>query len=89
MDASEIAGEAVYMDHLRNSMQFRPYFRADFKATYRINAARASHEIGLDLVNVTNRQNVLKQTYISGGDPPVIEVYQLGILPLFVYRVNF
>ncbi len=89
IEASELAGEAVYEDHLRNSMQFSPYFRADLKLTYRINAARASHEIGFDLVNVSNRQNVLKQTYISGGDPPVIEVYQLGILPLFVYRLSF
>jgi hypothetical protein len=89
LNASDIAGEAVYVDHLRNSMQFRPYFRADLKINYRINAARASHEIGFDLLNVTNRQNVLKQTYISGGDPPVKEVYQLGILPLLIYRVDF
>ncbi len=40
-------------------------------------------------INMTKQQNVLKQTYISGGDPPVKEVYQLGMLPLFVYRIDF
>ena len=29
--ASDISGEAVYFDLLRNSMQFNPYFRADLK----------------------------------------------------------
>ena len=89
LDASDIAGEAVYIDALRNSMQFTPYLRADLKMNYRINAQRVTHELGLDIVNITDRDNVLKQTYISGGDPPVQEVYQLGILPIFYYRIDF
>ena len=53
-EASEIAGEAVYEDHLRNSEQFNPYFRADLKFNYRVNGAKTTHELGLDLVNVTD-----------------------------------
>lgn len=87
--ASELSGETVYVDPQRNTRQFRPYFRADIKLNYRINAVNTSHEIGLDLVNVTGRQNILKQTFISGGEPPVTEEYQLGFLPLFYYRINF
>ncbi len=87
--ASEIAGEAVYIDSQRNSMQFNPYFRADISIKYRINTAKSSHEIGLDLVNITGRKNVLKQTYVSGNNPPVIEEFQLGFLPIFYYRINF
>jgi hypothetical protein len=87
--ASAIAGESVYQDELRNSMQFNPYFRADLKLNYRVNAPRATHEIGLDIINITDRANILKQTYVSGGEPPVQEINQLGILPLFYYRINF
>jgi len=88
-EASAIAGEAVYVDEQRNSMQFSPYFRADLKLNYRVNGARTSHELGLDLVNVTNRENVFKQTYISGAEPPVQEEYQLGILPIFYYKIEW
>jgi hypothetical protein len=87
--ASDIAGEAMYIDSERNSLQFNPYFRADISFKYRINAKNTCHEIGLDLVNISGRKNVLKQTYISGNIPPVIEEYQLGFLPIFYYRINF
>ncbi|MEN8229476.1 MAG: carboxypeptidase regulatory-like domain-containing protein [Bacteroidota bacterium] len=87
--ASDIAGEAVYIDALRNSMQFNPYLRADIKLNYRLNALKATHEFGLDIVNITDRDNVLKQTYISGNESPVQEVYQLGLLPIFYYKIDF
>jgi hypothetical protein len=88
-EASDIAGEAVYQDQQRNSEQFSPYFRADLKLNYRVNGAKTTHELGLDLVNVTNRQNVFKQTYVPGAEPPVRESYQLGILPLFYYKIEW
>ncbi|MCK4921926.1 MAG: hypothetical protein KAS71_12835, partial [Bacteroidales bacterium] len=87
--ASDIAGEAVYIDDLRNTMQFDHYFRADIKLNYKLNAMKTSHEIGLDIINVSNRSNILKQTYVRGGEPPVRELSQLGILPLFYYRIDF
>ncbi|MCK5691483.1 MAG: TonB-dependent receptor, partial [Bacteroidales bacterium] len=88
-EASEIAGEAVYQDQQRNSEQFNPYFRADLKLNYRINGAKTTHELGLDLVNVTDRENVFKQTYIPGAEPPLGEKYQLGFLPLFYYKIEW
>jgi len=89
LEASDAAGEAIYTDSLRNSLQFTNYFRADLKLSYRLNAVKATHEFGLDIVNITGRKNVLKQTYISGASPPVREVYQLGLLPLFYYKIDF
>ena len=88
-EASEIAGEAVYQDQQRNSMQYSPYFRADLKLNYRVNGAKTTHELGLDLVNVSDRENVFKQTYVPGAEPPVRDVYQLGFLPLFYYKIDF
>jgi hypothetical protein len=87
--ASDIAGEAVYDDSQRNSRQFKPYFRLDIKLNYRVNASKTTHELGLDLINVTNRENVYKQVYISGAEPPLAEKYQLPILPIFYYRIDF
>jgi hypothetical protein len=87
--ASAIAGEAVYLDQQRNSRQFKPYFRADIKLNYRFDAAKTSHELGVDLVNITDRENVLKQIYVSGAHPPLKETYQLEFMPIFYYRINF
>lgn len=88
-EASAIAGEAVYQDQLRNSEQFSPYFRADLKLNYRLNGAKTTHELGLDLVNITDRENVFKQTYVPGAEPPLENVYQLGFLPIFYYKIEW
>lgn len=89
VEASDITGEVVYAGALRNTMQFRPYFRADVKLNYRLNTRKFTHEAGLDIINLTDRENILKQTYIRGNENPVREVYQLGILPIFYYRIEF
>jgi hypothetical protein len=53
----------VWVAATRNSLQFRPYFRADLRINYRINRPKLSHEIAMDLVNVLNTENVLTLTY--------------------------
>jgi hypothetical protein len=90
---SAIEGDEVVVDTLRNTNQFRSYFRTDLKINYRINRKKVTHEIGLDLVNILNTQNILSLTYAP--DPtkptanPVVETYQLGFLPLFYYKLDF
>ena len=88
-EASADAGETVFKDDLRNSEQFIPYFRADLKLQYRINTPGLTHEAGLDLINLTDRANILKLTYMPGAEPPVQKVYQMGFLPIFYYRISF
>jgi hypothetical protein len=78
----------VVVDSLRDKFQFRPYFRFDVKLNYRCNSKHFTHEVGIDLVNVTNYKNYLRVQYISPQIPQQI-VYQLGFLPLFYYRVDF
>lgn len=91
--ATVIAREIIYADSTRNSFQFDPYLRVDLKVNYRINAKRVTHEIGLDLVNITSRQNVLKLSYAPDPDDanatPIREEYQLGFLPIFYYKIDF
>jgi hypothetical protein len=58
-----------------------------------LNTKNLTHEIGLDLVNVFNRKNILGLTYspnpIHPSADPVVEQYQLGFLPLFYYKLDF
>lgn len=91
--ASNALGDYVIVDSLRNSLQFKNYFRLDMKLGVRINAKRVTHEIAIDLVNALNTKNILSLTYnydlASQGKYPFITQYQLGFLPLFYYRIDF
>jgi hypothetical protein len=89
--ASADALEIIYVSETVNTQQFRPYFRADLKASYRWNRPKVSHEFSIDFVNVTGQQNILTLTYApdhpSGN--PIREEYQLGFLPIFFYKLDF
>lgn len=80
--------DPVVIDAQRNTKQFKPYFRFDVKLNYRCNTKRYTHEVGIDLVNVAMYKNILRIQYISPQEP-AREVYQLGFLPLFYYRLDF
>lgn len=90
-EKSAAALEVIYKDETVNTLQFKPYFRADAKIDYRINAKRFTHTFAIDLVNVAGTKNILTLTYApdhpSGN--PVREEYQLGFLPVFYYKIDF
>ena len=90
--ASNQLREIIYEDTQRNTLQFKDYFRFDLKTNLTWNRPTATHELGIDFVNVLGTQNVLKLTYApdEGGSPEdsIREEYQLGFLPIFFYRVD-
>lgn len=91
--ASNAARELIYLDEGFNENQFDPYFRLDVKTNVTWNRPESTHQLGIDFVNVTGQENVLKLTYAPDetGDPgnSIREEYQLGFLPIFFYRVDF
>lgn len=93
LPATTAQREIIYSDSLFNERQFKDYFRADVKISWKMNAKRATHEIGLDLVNVLNTRNILSLAYAPDlGNPskePIAEKTQLGFLPIFYYRISF
>ena len=90
-EASIREQDVVYVDETVNTLQFAPYFRTDVKVAFLWNRPKFSHELAIDFVNVTGRQNILTLTYApdnpTGED--IIEQYQLGFLPLFYYKIQF
>ena len=91
--ASSKTGNLVVVDSLRNTLQFRDYFRFDLKIGYKASTKKMTHEIAFDLVNIFNIKNILALTYAPDpSDPtgnPIKEEYQLGFLPLFYYKIDF
>ncbi len=64
------------------------YLRADLKFTYRMQGKKLSQEWALDIQNITDRKNVLRQSY-SDFSQNISYTTQLGIWPMFTYRLLF
>ena len=98
VEQTEALKEVVFQDDGFNESQFDDYFRIDLKVSWRLNALKTSHEIGLDLVNVLNISNFLSWAYAPSLDPsvvnspgyqPIAAKKQLGFLPIFYYKIDF
>lgn len=89
--ASSNQRELVWKDDGYNSIRLKAYYRLDVRLTYKINAKKITHEFALDLVNLTNQQNILGMSYSPNPATGTLisENYQLGFLPLFYYRIDF
>ncbi len=85
---SPISEDPEVINDERNKRSFRPYFRFDVRISYKCNARNITHEVGIDLVNVTFQKNLLRLDYVPATNGTQ-EVYQLGFLPLFFYRIDF
>jgi hypothetical protein len=48
----------------------------------------AAHEFALDISNITNNKNILTLTYLPETEE-VKENYQLGLFPVFYYKIDF
>ncbi len=98
IEQTEALKEIIFQDSLFNEFTFKDYFRVDLKVSWRLNANKTTHEIGLDLVNILNTNNLLSLAYAPSLDPNVInspgyspttEKRQLGFLPIFYYKIDF
>ena len=92
--ASNEQGEVIFLDKGFNEDKFKDYFRFDIKTTFKINQEAVTHEIGIDLVNLTSAKNILNYSYAPNGDgvadqDDIALNYQLGFLPIFYYRIDF
>lgn len=88
LTASQQSGDAQYQWNRRYAGQVEDYLRADIRISYRREHPRFSSTISLDIQNVTNRQNVFSQ-YYSSAERTVVNSYQVGLVPVLNYRVEF
>jgi hypothetical protein len=64
------------------------YFRLNLRIGYKVNFSKATLEVAVDLLNLTNRKNIYFEFY----DPSTGEiktVYQLPFIPVPLIRVQF
>ncbi|HEX2901641.1 MAG TPA: TonB-dependent receptor, partial [Bacteroidia bacterium] len=61
--ASALVRDAVYIDSLAYTQQFKNYFRVDMRVSLRLNRPKVSHEIAIDLINMLGIKNPLTILY--------------------------
>ena len=90
LEASQAAGFEILQEDIAFSEQYDDYLRWDLKFGYRINnkKKKSSHQIYLDIQNLTNNKNVFVRRY-NRLTNRVDQVDQIGFFPDFGYRFQF
>lgn len=70
------------------SLQYDPYFRLDFKITFRRNGKKTSQQFAVDLQNITGNKNIFLQEY-NPTTKQVETTYQRGFFPDVQYKIYF
>jgi hypothetical protein len=83
-----MSGVAVFDQSRAFSQKQIVYFRFDIKISYRKDFAHSTLETGLDLQNLTNRQNIFQQGY-NRFNNSISTQYQTGLLPIPFVKFTF
>jgi len=88
LPASQAAGEVVYDESLAFIQQLEPYFRWDIRLGLKILGRKTTQEWTIDIQNLTNRKNTFSVSYNPETGDEIV-VTQLGLFPVFQYRIYF
>ena len=78
----------VYINDKAYEVSMPDYFRFDMRVGYKFNGQRNTHEIAMDMINLTNRPNKWERRY-NGTSKQIETIYQQGFFVTILYRLNF
>lgn len=81
-------GETEYVKALLFSEQLPDYFRTDLRLSLKRNRSKSTTTLALDIQNVTNHEN-LGGRYFDAQSGKIKSWYQLSLLPVISYRIEF
>jgi hypothetical protein len=81
-------GETVYVEEQAFTLQNPAYFRTDIRISMKRNRPSATHQLSLDIQNVTSRRNIFGEAFnpLTGK---IKTYYQAPLIPVLSYRVEF
>jgi len=88
LEESRLAGEGIFDRDNAFSEQYDPYFRADIRIGYKIAGSKITQEWAVDIQNFTNHDNPFGQQF-NAETGEVETTSQLGLFPMFLYRITF
>lgn len=88
-----LAASIAYGDEVRDGSkayanQYPEYFRMDVKPSYRLNTKRFTHELSVDIQNITRHDNVFQQIY-DLNTKSIKTDYQLKFFIIPQYKLTF
>lgn len=88
-----IAASIAAQDEVRDGSvafqpQYDPYFRIDIKPSYRLNTKKFTHELSVDIQNVTKHNNIFQQQF-DLNTQTIKTDYQLKFFVIPQYRLTF
>lgn len=86
--ASANSGTTIFQDELAFSQNRKNYFRPDLRIYFTRNKKKFNSTLALDIQNVSNQKNVSFQNFDNFRNE-VVQNYQLGIIPILNYRIEF
>jgi len=85
---SKNKGRTVYIEEDAYSIKAKDSFKTDVRIYWKRNKKKFSSTLALDIQNVTNRKNPsfrYYDTYLDG----IVQNYQLGLIPILSYRIEW
>lgn len=86
--ASSQASETVFRNTNPFSNKLADYFRIDVRVSFRKDKPGYTRTFAIDLLNVLGHQNEAYH-YYDLTQRKVVTKYQLGLIPIIVYRIDF
>ena len=86
--ASATVGTTIFDYTAGYATKLPDYFRTDLRVSWRKNKPGYTRTLSLDIQNLTNQQNVSFQ-YYDTFLKAINTKYQVGIIPVLAYRVDF
>jgi hypothetical protein len=88
IDESGNAGEPVYDVVDPYSERLKDYFRIDLRVSFRKDKPRYTRTFAIDIQNLSSNENEAYH-YYDDTEEKIVTKYQLGIIPVLVYRIDF
>lgn len=85
---SQLVGAQVLDNNNAFSQTYTDYLKGNLRIAYKLIGAKSTQEWGVDLQNITNRDNIFYQEYNAFAGQ-VRTIYQNGFLPVVQYRITF
>jgi hypothetical protein len=86
--ASWAQGETAYVTYEPYANKLEDYFRIDARLSFRKNKPNYTRTFAVDIQNLTSQKNVAYH-YYDAYQEAVLTKFQLGIIPVLVYRIDF
>lgn len=83
LEGSQVNVETEYLGQKAEDVIF-----VNFAVHYRVNKAKLSHELKLDIQNITNNTTAI-DIYYDSSTQQIEELPQLSLLPVISYTINF